>query len=68
MVWMIFWCPNDCRCRAWGFLDWKEPVDGGAVASYKIEHSERPAGSWSLISVALESEAILNNEERNKDC
>ena len=28
-----------------GFLDWKEPVDGAAVASYKIEHRERPAGT-----------------------
>lgn len=48
-------------------LDWKEPIDGGAVASYKIERRERPAGAWSLVAVALESEATLNNQERGKD-
>ena len=49
------------------FLDWKEPADGAAVASYKIEHHQRPAGDWTLISVAPESEATLNNQERGKD-
>ncbi|MCX5772895.1 MAG: hypothetical protein NTZ09_21855 [Candidatus Hydrogenedentes bacterium] len=29
--------------EGWVFLDWKEPVDGGAVASYKIERRKRPA-------------------------
>jgi len=53
--------------EGWVFLDWKEPADGGAVASYKIERRLRPAGDWALISVALESEATLNNQERNKD-
>jgi hypothetical protein len=53
--------------EGWVFLDWKEPIDGGAVASYKIERRLRPAGDWALISVALESEATLNNQERNKD-
>ena len=28
--------------EGWVFLDWKEPVDGGAVAAYKIQHRERP--------------------------
>lgn len=51
----------------WIFLDWKEPADGGAVASYKIERRERPAGPWTLIQIALESEATLNNQERGKD-
>jgi hypothetical protein len=41
--------------------------DGGAVASYKIERRERPAGDWMLISLAMESEATLNNQERGKD-
>ena len=30
----------------WVFLDWKEPVDGGKVAAYKIERRERPSGPW----------------------
>ncbi len=53
--------------EGWIVLDWKEPIDGGAVASYKIKRRLRPAGDWALISVALESEATLNNQERNKD-
>ena len=53
--------------EGWVFLDWKEPADGGAVASYKIERRLRPAGDWAIISIALESEATLNNQERNKD-
>jgi hypothetical protein len=50
-----------------GFLDWKQPVDGAAAAPYKIEHRKRPAGEWTLISLALESEATLNNQQRGKD-
>jgi hypothetical protein len=53
--------------EGWVFLDWKEPADGGAVASYKIERRLQSAGDWALISVAFESEATLNNQERNKD-
>lgn len=53
--------------EGWLNLDWKKPADGGKVASYKIERRERPAGDWALISLALESEATLNNQERGKD-
>jgi hypothetical protein len=53
--------------EGWVFLDWKEPADGGAVAAYKIERRERPAGDWGLVSMAIESEATLNNQERGKD-
>jgi len=53
--------------EGWVFLDWKKPVDGGAVAAYKIERRERPAGPWTLVSMAIESEATLNNQERAKD-
>lgn len=48
-------------------LDWKKPVEGGKVASYKIERRERPDGQWTLVAVALETEATLNNQERGKD-
>ena len=51
----------------WVFLDWKAPSDGGAVASYKIERRERPAGDWATVAIAVESEATLNNQERGKD-
>ena len=53
--------------EGWLSLDWKNPADGGKVNSYKIERRERPAGAYSLISLALESEAMLNNQERGKD-
>ncbi len=53
--------------EGWIFLDWKKPADGGKVAAYKIERRERPAGDWMLVSMAIESEATLNNQERGKD-
>ncbi len=53
--------------EGWVFLDWKKPSDGGAVSAYKIERRERPAGDWMLISMAIESEATLNNQDRGKD-
>ncbi len=53
--------------EGWVTLDWKSPADGGAVASYKIERRERPAGPWTIISLAMDSEATLNNQERAKD-
>jgi len=53
--------------EGWLTLDWKKPAEGGAVAAYKIERRERPAGPWTLISMAIESEAMLNNQERAKD-
>ncbi len=53
--------------EGWVTLDWKKPADGGAVAFYKIDRRERPAGNWALIALAMESEGTLNNQERGKD-
>ena len=55
--------------RGWGwiFLDWKRPADGGDIAAYKIERRERPSGDWILVSMAIEPESTLNNQERGKD-
>ena len=53
--------------EGWVFLDWKAPTEGGAVASYKIERRERPAGDWTIAGVAIETESTLNNQERGKD-
>lgn len=53
--------------EGWVFLDWKEPAEGGPVAAYRIERRERPSGDWALVSMALETEATLNNQERGKD-
>jgi hypothetical protein len=53
--------------EGWIFLDWKKPADGGAVAAYRIERRERPSGDWTMVNMAIESEATLNNQERGKD-
>jgi len=53
--------------QGWVFLDWKKPADGGAVASYKIERRQRPTGNWALLSVALESEAMLTGQDSSID-
>ena len=53
--------------EGWVFLDWKDPVDGGAVAAYKIQRRLRPDGPWLDIGLAIESETTLANQERNKE-
>ena len=53
--------------EGWIFLDWKKPSDGGTVAAYKVERRERPVGDWTLISLAIDSEAMLTSQERAKD-
>jgi hypothetical protein len=49
------------------FLDWKKPVDGGAVAAHKIQRRLRPDGPWSDIGMAIESEITLTNQDRGKE-
>ncbi len=53
--------------EGWVFLDWKKPSDGGAVASYKVERRERPAGDWTLLSLAYESEIMLTGQDRTTE-
>jgi hypothetical protein len=64
------------QCRAleaprqgddWLFRDWKEPVDGGKVAAYKVQRRERPSGTWSDVTTALASEATLVDQQRGTD-
>ncbi|MCK4998927.1 MAG: fibronectin type III domain-containing protein [Anaerohalosphaera sp.] len=43
----------------WLFIDWKEPIDGGTVAAYRIMRRERPAGPWEDVGTAVISEATL---------
>lgn len=53
--------------EGWLILDWKRPVDGGAAAVYKIERRElADGGTWTMIGMAVEHEATLNNQERGK--
>lgn len=53
--------------EGWVFLDWKDPVDGGKVAAYKIQRRLRPKGSWTDIGMAIESEATLSAQEQGKE-
>ena len=59
--------PASPEGEGWVFLDWKEPVDGGAVAAYKIQRRLRPDGPWTDAGMAIESEIILTNQERGKE-
>jgi hypothetical protein len=66
--------PGQCRTleaprqgEGWIFLDWKEPIDGGKPAAYKIQRRERPAGPWTESSMAIESEITLSDQERGKE-
>ena len=66
--------PGQCRNLeasqqgdGWVFLDWKKPIEGGAVASYRIERRERPTGDYMIVGDAHETEKILINQERGKD-
>jgi len=49
--------------KDWVFLDWKEPVDGGQVAAYKIQRRKRDSGDWVDVGIAVESEVTLNGQE-----
>ncbi|MCD9186908.1 MAG: fibronectin type III domain-containing protein [Pyrinomonadaceae bacterium] len=49
------------------FLDWKNPTDGGRVASYRVERRERPAGAWETVSATNLTELLLINQPRGKE-
>ena len=51
----------------WVFLDWKEPIEGGKPAAYKVQRRERPNGDWSDIGTAITSELTLTDQPRGKD-
>ena len=48
--------------EVWVFLAWKAPIDGGQVAAYKVQRRERPAGEWSDVATAMESEITVNGQ------
>ena len=50
----------------WIFFDWKEPADGGKVASYEIQRRELPSGAWSTVGSSIDSEITLTNQDRSK--
>ena len=53
--------------EGWVFLDWKAPVEGGAVSAYKVMRRERPAGPWEDVATAVISEATLVEQPRGKE-
>jgi len=53
--------------EGWIFLDWKEPIDGGKPAAYKIHRRERPEGPWGDVSMAIESEITLADQTRGTE-
>ena len=53
--------------EGWIFLDWKEPTDGGPVATYRIQRRLRPDGAWLDVGLAIDSETTLTGQERAKE-
>jgi hypothetical protein len=49
--------------KDWVFLDWKEPMEGGVVAAYKIQRRRRDSGDWTDVGMSVESEATLNGQD-----
>ena len=49
--------------KGWLFLDWKEPVDGGQPAAYKVQRRRPGATDWTDVGMAVESEITLNGQE-----
>jgi hypothetical protein len=48
----------------WLLLDWKAPVDGGAVSAYTIQRRRRTDEHWQDIGTSVDSEALIQNQER----
>jgi hypothetical protein len=48
----------------WVLLDWKAPVDGGAVSAYTIQRRRRTEEHWQDIGTSVDSEALIQNQER----
>ena len=53
--------------KGWIFLDWKPPVDGGEVAAYKVQCSHPEDGLWKNVGTAIETQLLLNDQERGVD-
>ena len=48
----------------WVVLDWKPPVDGGAVAAYTIQRRRRGGGSWQDVGTSVDTEELVSGQER----
>ena len=53
---------------SWVVLDWKAPVDGGAIAMYRIQRRNRDGtSSWELVDTAVATELLLGSQPRGVD-
>ncbi len=48
--------------KDWVFLDWKEPVDGGEVAAYRVQRRQRDSGDWWDVGMAVEIQVTINGQ------
>ncbi|NIM50389.1 MAG: hypothetical protein GTO22_14255 [Gemmatimonadales bacterium] len=48
----------------WVVLDWKPPVDGGALAACRIQRRKRDGGSWRDVATSVGTEDMLSNQPR----
>jgi len=49
--------------KGWGFLDWKEPSDGGQPSAYRVQRRQPGVTDWAVVDMAIESEVTLNGQE-----
>ena len=49
--------------KNWIFLDWKESMEGGEVAAYRVQRRTRDNGDWMDVGMSVESEVTLNGQE-----
>ena len=49
--------------KDWLFLDWKESMEGGEVAAYRVQRRTRDNGDWMDVGMSVESEVTLNGQE-----
>nr|VFK18648.1 MAG: Fibronectin type III domain-containing protein [Candidatus Kentron sp. LFY] len=52
--------------EGWLELTWKEPADGGKVATYRIQRREPNAAAWSLVEIAMETGARVATQGEGK--
>nr|VFK29799.1 MAG: hypothetical protein BECKMB1821I_GA0114274_10127 [Candidatus Kentron sp. MB]VFK74949.1 MAG: hypothetical protein BECKMB1821H_GA0114242_10137 [Candidatus Kentron sp. MB] len=50
--------------EGWLELNWKEPSDGGKVATYRIQRRIGCAGPWALVEIAMKTTARIADQER----
>ena len=44
-------------------LVWQEPLDGGAVAAYRVERRKRPDGTWAVVGMAVDTTITLTGQD-----